>query len=68
MVSTSSAFRSVCLNMSLQDLEVQNFLMPQDYMIVLMRDAEGRKREASKVNQTNKQGKATQHTQDSHFS
>ena len=30
---------------------------------MLMRDAEGRKKEASKVKQTNKQGKATQLTQ-----
>ena len=35
---------------------------------VLMRDEEGRKKEASKVKQTDKQGKATQHTQGSHFS
>ena len=35
------------------------------YVHVLMRDE---KEERSKQGQTNKQGKATQHTQDSHFS
>ena len=35
---------------------------------MLMRDAEGRKKEPSKVIQTTKQSKATQHTQGCNFS
>ena len=37
------------------------------YIYMLMRDAEGRKKEASKIIYK-QQGKATQHTQGSHFS
>ena len=58
---------NLSLSLSLQSVELALSLAVQLLEdMFLMRDE--RKKQASPNKQTNKQGKATQHTQDSHFS
>ena len=45
---------------------LKSYIEVRKHVHALMRDEDGRKKKASK--RSNKQGKATQHTQGSHFS